>query len=536
MVVEPNDQTFAPQWLIFLIVGLTLFRLGAASQTGLLPDETYYWLWSRSPQAGYYDHPPMIAWWIWFSSEAFGQSAFAIRLVPVLSTAADAMMTYAVAREIGLDRHRSAMAGLFLNTMLMFGLNATVATPDSPAVMFWLLTLWMLARLRRTGDLSLWLAVGLFAGLGCVSKYTNFFLGPGICLCFALDREFRARCSVAWIAAGLLVAAVVFAPVFVWNMQNDWVSFEKQFGRIVEVKGSRGYVLEFLATQFALLNPFIASLALLGLATLSRSGREASLRPIVFLMTTSLPLAAYMLQHSLHDRVQGNWLLPIYPSLAVLAALQVKKTSRASMVLSSLAVFLGLGSVCAVNLYMASPIAGTLAVRSPADGAVGWDRLANSIQKIARHHEAGWIGTANYGVTAELTYNLPDWMRVVDIAEPIRYAFDGPVQPLGNRTGLLVLRERDFKPEALKACFGSVMPIDVIDRFAHLRQLELYHIVKVSNPASSLMSSGCAIDGGNNPISNSAKRRDVATSNRIEEHPFRVSYGGYLNDASPDRQ
>ena len=494
MGVEPNGQTVAPQRLMLLIVGLTLFRLSAASQTGLLPDEAYYWLWSRSPQAGYYDHPPMIAWWIWFSSQVFGQSAFGIRLLPVLSTAADTMLTYAVARETGLDRRGSAMAGLLLNAMLMFGLNAAVATPDAPAVTFWLLTLWALTRLRRTGNMTLWLAVGLFAGLGCVSKYTNLFLGPGICLCVVLDREFRARCSVAWIAAGLLVAAVVFAPVFVWNMQNDWVSFVKQFGRIVEVKGTRGYTLEFLATQFALLNPFIVSLAVLALATLSRAGLDDASRPVLFLMTTSLPLAAYMLQHSLHDRVQGNWLLPVYPSLAVLAAVNMTQTSRASMILSRVGVVLGLGLVCAVNIYMASPIAGTLAVRSPADGAIGWDSLARRVQEMARRHDASWIGTASYGVTAELTYHLPDGMRVVDIVEPVRYAFDGPAQSLGDRAGLLVLRMRDVKPEALEACFGSMVPVATIDRSAHRRILEKYHVIKVTDPARSLTSSGCVAD------------------------------------------
>jgi len=491
MGAEPDDQPLVPRWLLSLVLGLTLFRLWAASQTGLLPDEAYYWLWSRNPQVGYYDHPPMIAWWIWFSTGVFGQSAFGIRLLPVLSTAADTLLTFAVAREAGLGRNGSAMAGLLLNAMVMFGLNAAVATPDAPAVTFWLLALWALIRLRRTGTMTLWLAVGLFAGLGCASKYTNFFLGPGICLCIALDRDFRARCSVAWIAAGLLVAAAVFAPVFVWNMQNDWVSFVKQFGRIGEVKGASGHTLEFLATQVALLNPIIAGLVVLGLVILSRSGRDTASRPMLFLMATSLPLVAYMALHSLHDRVQGNWLLPIYPALAILAAFAVAHKSDMRIAMARFASLLGLGATMAVNLYMGSPAAATLSLRSPADGAVGWESLADRLHTMARRHKAGWIGTANYGVTAELTYHLADSVRVIDVFEPIRYAFEGPARPLGDRPGLLVLRMRDVAPEMLTACFSSMVPVDTIDRSAHRRWLEGYHVIRVDGPAAALTSSGC---------------------------------------------
>ena len=47
------------------------------------------------------------------------------------------------------------------------------------------------------------------------------------------------------------------------------------------------------------------------------------------LACTIAPAAVYFLLHSLHDRVQGNWLAPLYPAAAILAADWVAETRRA---------------------------------------------------------------------------------------------------------------------------------------------------------------------------------------------------------------
>ena len=61
-----------------------------------------------------------------------------------------------------------------------------VITPDTPSVLFWGLTIWAVAELNRSQDANWWLAVGLFSGLGLLSKYTNLFVGVGIALWIAL--------------------------------------------------------------------------------------------------------------------------------------------------------------------------------------------------------------------------------------------------------------------------------------------------------------------------------------------------------------
>ena len=314
------------EWLVAaaVISVLTAFRFWASAKIGLAADESYYWLWSRLPAAGYFDHPPMVAWWIWASTALFGDSEFGVRALSVVATAVTSYAVFATARNLGLSEAIASRGAIWFNATILVGVGAILITPDSPSVMFWALAVWVLADIRRTGTGWLWLLVGLFAGLGCLSKYTNLFLGVGVLLWLLVDREARRWFLSPWLWAGGLVAILVFLPVLLWNADHGWISFAKQFGRVAAEGIRLQYVGEFAASQIGLLNPLIAVFvgfgAWLGLRSFARR-RRLSEGALVFLLALSLPLIAYMAVHSLHARVQGNWLAPVYPALVLLGAI-----------------------------------------------------------------------------------------------------------------------------------------------------------------------------------------------------------------------
>jgi 4-amino-4-deoxy-L-arabinose transferase-like glycosyltransferase len=47
-------------------------------------DEAYYWMWSHHIQAGYYDHPPMVALMIYLTN-FISESEWGVRLGNVIS-------------------------------------------------------------------------------------------------------------------------------------------------------------------------------------------------------------------------------------------------------------------------------------------------------------------------------------------------------------------------------------------------------------------------------------------------------------------
>ena len=477
--------------LVLVIGALTVFRFWSAAHIGLAPDETYYWLWSRFPAAGYFDHPPMIAWWIAASTRLFGDTAFAIRAPLVLSVVMTTVAVYRTCIELELGERAAGLAALWLNAMFLVGGLALIATPDSPSVMFWALATWALARLRRTGNPVLWLVAGLLAGLGCVSKYTNLFLGVGFLVWCIAERNARRWFISPWLYAGGVAALVAFLPVIVWNAEHQWVSFYKQFGRIDGDGFTWRYLGEFFAAQFGLLNPLVAIFSVLALGAAWRGADRRGRGAVLFLVATIAPLILYMLVHSLHSRVQGNWLGPAYPAMAILAAMAASSVD-ASPALRRMAGWVapvGIGGFVLAATLLATPVGARLSWSGPVDLLLGWPQFAGQVEHYRRQIGAQWIATTGYGLTGELAFHSGRPDLVHEVTERVRYAFQpAPTVPAGEPVLVVV---KDAGGHDLEACFQSVAPVAVVTRSAGERAIESYHLFEARGAAGTILSKGC---------------------------------------------
>ena len=57
---------------------------GVCDGPQLIPDEAYYWVWSRHLAAGYLDHPPMVALLIRLGTACLGTSELGIRWMAIV--------------------------------------------------------------------------------------------------------------------------------------------------------------------------------------------------------------------------------------------------------------------------------------------------------------------------------------------------------------------------------------------------------------------------------------------------------------------
>lgn len=475
-----------PGFLALFVLVLTGVRLFVAANAGLAEDEAYYRIWGLSPAFGYYDHPPMIAWWIAAGQAVFGDSAFAIRVVCVLSAAVGSFFLWRTA-DILFGRKAAGWSVLFFNATILIGVGSVIATPDAPSVFFWGLSLWALAELIRSQNANWWLAAGLFAGLGLVSKYSVLFLGAGIVLWLLLIPQAR-RWLASWqLWAGGILALAVFTPVVAWNAGHEWASFHKQFGRAVPEGWTLKYLGELAGALVGLLNPLIAVLAVVGAGRLiSRTwGRDQNAGVVLL---TTLPFLVYLVFHAFHARVQGNWPAPVFPAFVMMAALVAAELPRTRTGFwrkwRAAAAPLGIVVSLLVLFHAVYPLTGAFGRKDPTQQTRGWDAVAGELADIAEREGADWIATDRYYLNAELAFSLRGGLPVVQVNDRIRYVMQEPEpESLVRKPALFVApAKRDPGLERLSQRFSQVQPIATIARKVKDVTLEDYVVYRVASP------------------------------------------------------
>src|SRR5260221_2488928 len=170
---ESDKQWLNLGYVTIAILLLARLRYIASDIIQLTGDEAYQWLWSKHLALSYYSKPLLIAVTQFAGTSLWGDNAFGVRFFsPIITAILSLAMLRFFAREL------NARAGFFLvliaTTTPLASVGAVLMTIDPLSVLFW--TAAMLAGWRAVqvdGKTADWLWVGLWMGLGFLSKYTE---------------------------------------------------------------------------------------------------------------------------------------------------------------------------------------------------------------------------------------------------------------------------------------------------------------------------------------------------------------------------
>lgn len=477
-----------PWGLIGLVLALLVVRLVLLPVLPLTEDEAYYRLWARTPALGYFDHPPMIAWWTWAGMRLAGDSGLGVRLLPVLASAATSVFVFDCARRLGADRIAAERAGVWSNATILAAAGGLLATPDAPAAFFWTLTVWAVVRAGRNDGLGWWIACGMFAGLACLSKYSALFLGPGVLLWLSSTPSGRKTLATPgpWLA--LLIAMGLFSLNVSWNAAHGWPTFQRQFGRVAPHAFAPRHLAEFLAAEVLLLNPILCIF-------LFRVGPrdEHRVRPgTAVLWLTSAPLLAYLALHSLHDQVEAHWPAPVFPLLATAAALQAEEARGWRRALRRATPWVGLGGCAIAGAWLCLPLVGVPILFDPAAPLRGWPEFTARLESLRAGAGARWIGVSSYGLAAQLMDQKGLDAPIIQISERRRWTDlkDGSRADT-SRPGLIIDLQRRLTIQRLEACFSSVTPLGRIERGGLGEPGTRYAAYLVRTPLTDIVTRGC---------------------------------------------
>lgn len=294
----------------------TLARLAVCAHLPLIDDEAYYWTWSTRLAAGYFDHPPAIAWIIAAGTAMFGKTALGVRAGGVLLTGLGSLALLPLVES-------PVLLAAILTAMPLFALGGLLATPDVPLLAGWMLALAGLGQLARpTGarpgalQTGRWVVLaGVGGGLAALGKYTAWGFWP-LALAAALVSRQRRR-VLGTLTAGAL-ALTLTLPNLLWEADHDWVSvrFQLHHGLAATTPPGLAGALEFLGAQLGLASPVLLVAALISAGRFGRWTGPATTLAVL----TSAPVLGFFTYAASRSRPEANWAAPAFVGFALLLA------------------------------------------------------------------------------------------------------------------------------------------------------------------------------------------------------------------------
>lgn len=292
-----------------------LLRLIYLSQAQLIPDEAYYWNYAQHMDLSFYDHPPMVAWLIWLGTAIFGNTEFGVRIGAFICGLITMGYLYALACNL-YDKSTGMRTVLLLAVLPFYFSTGMVMTTDAPLVAAWAATLYYMERALIADQRSAWLGMGIAFGLGILSKYTLGLLGPAALLFVILDPASRRwlRRPQPYLAAAL--ALLLFSPVIIWNMENNWASILFQSNRVKGGGEDQFTVHQLFLHLMVLLTPvgLLAAAMAVWPGTEHDSSAYARRRRLFVRVFAGVPLSVFFVL-SISESQRFHWTGPAWLAL-----------------------------------------------------------------------------------------------------------------------------------------------------------------------------------------------------------------------------
>jgi hypothetical protein len=239
-----------------------------------------------------------------------------------------------------------------------------------------------------------------------------------------------------------------------------------------------------------LLSPLIALFAAVAPFSRRRDEGDVDLTPFLAL---SAPFAGYLLIHSLHDRVQAHWPAPLYPLVAICAAIAAERFWGRMMwrrlAKAAPAIGFGLGALALAVLATPGGAFGRYDLALPVRG---WAPFTARIESLRTSLGAAWVGTTSYGLASELLVEPVLKAPVVQVAERDRWrGLTVSTPPDMNAPGLVIDLTRRVSVAQLSGCFSGVRPLGVISRGDPGEPGKAYAAFAVAAPRRDVLAQGC---------------------------------------------
>ena len=214
--------------LLFFLLFLFLIIKGLfVVYANPLPDEAYYWLWSKKLSLSYFDHPPLATWAQAFFLSSFDNKNIVIRALPFLSfgIVVTTMIFWQQFMHRKLDYIACLRSIVLFLGFPLFSIFFSISFPDHMLIMLLFVSSFCLFLYFEKHEINYWYFAVLVFSLALLTKYNAILFGLGVLIYVLLYRQKIKAPSYRVIIVSTIIIFIVQMPVLFWNLNNDLGSF-----------------------------------------------------------------------------------------------------------------------------------------------------------------------------------------------------------------------------------------------------------------------------------------------------------------------
>ena len=317
-----NKKNTSNTLTIFLLFHLIIWTLVPTLSNVNLPLDTIEALaWGSNLDWGFNKHPPLSAFAVEIFYQIFGNQDWAYYFLSQIFVITAFIVVYKFSVEIFNNKNLALLSVLLLEGIYFYNFTTPEFNVNVAQLPFWALTVYYTWRCIKYDKAIDYVFLGLFAGLGILSKYLFIYLLIGIKLVFFYFLKLKKGIKFSHYFIAGPITLLIILPHLIWLTENDYITITYGLQRT----GGAGsfidhliYPLIFLVKQIGLLIPFL----LMSLFLIKK------IKPIInfkdkklaFLLLTTVAPIFFMLLTSMimGVKIRTMWTTPFYLFFGVL--------------------------------------------------------------------------------------------------------------------------------------------------------------------------------------------------------------------------
>jgi hypothetical protein len=298
-----------PIW--YFLLCWTILNALQAYKLEIHADEAYYWMYSRFLDWGYFDHPPMVAIFIWIG-DSLMHNELGLRLVTVLASTTSIYLLWVILKKYAVE---ALPFILVISGIFIFHIYGFITTPDAPLFFFTVFFYFFYQKYLEHDTWLLAIALGLVTACMLYSKYHAILL---IVFTVASNIKLLRRGSFWGI---VVVATALYIPHILWQVNHNYPSINYHLYDRSASKYNISNSYLYIPGQLLMAGPVIGWFLYYKAFTIRI--KDTFIR---CLLVNCIGTFTFFFISTFRGEAQPHWTLIAFASLAMLVLIRFKQT------------------------------------------------------------------------------------------------------------------------------------------------------------------------------------------------------------------